>query len=202
MVAAYRGHGFRQCPKRNSASSTTSGGKGSKKGTFWVEGLTPSPLIFWLEGKGPCSSVCMVSNGEDELVESTAGYGVLDLGATETVASLEALHQLMELRQQLHREPEPVRVIPAGKRPFRFGNGHVQHSESYVLIPQKVGPHEVLLGIFTLDAEKVPILLGMKTLEKLGAIIDVKGRWLVLSAVDPGLKVPLRKSKAGHLLLD
>ena len=97
---------------------------------------------------------------------------------------------------------ERVRVVPAGKRPFRFGNGCVQYSESFVMIPQKVGTHEVLLGIFTLDAEKVPILLGMKTLEKLGAIIDVRGRWLVLSAVDGGLKIPLRKSRAGHLLVD
>ena len=184
FICGDRGHGFRNCPKRNSASPGTTGGKGSHKGAFWIESLTPSSLIF------------MAQN--DELVDSTEGFGVLDLGATETVASLEALHQLMALRGGGER----VRVVPAGKRPFRFGNGCVQYSESFVMIPQKVGTHEVLLGIFTLDAEKVPILLGMKTLEKLGAIIDVRGRWLVLSAVDGGLKIPLRKSRAGHLLVD
>ena len=183
FICGDRGHGFRNCPKRNSASPGASG-KGSHKGAFWIESLTPSSLIF------------MAKN--EELVGSTEGYGVLDLGATETVASLEALHQLMALRGGR----EQVRVVPAGKRPFRFGNGGVQFSESFVMIPQKVGAHEVLLGIFTLDAEKVPILLGMKTLEKLGAIIDVRGRWLVLSAVNGSLKIPLRKSRAGHLLVD
>eukprot|EP00435_Cladocopium_sp_Y103_P011911 s1821_g3.t1 len=51
-------------------------------------------------------------------------------------------------------------------------------------------------------AEKVPILVGMRTLTRLGAIIDVPGGWLVLTQVDPTVKVPLQKSAAGHLLVD
>ena len=42
----------------------------------------------------------------------------------------------------------------------------------------------------------------MKTLEKMGAVIDVCGRWLVLSHISPDVKIPLAKSKAGHLLVN
>ena len=71
-----------------------------------------------------------------------------------------------------------------------------------VLVPQKLGENSVMLGMFTLDAEKVPILIGMRTLDRLGAVIDVSGCWMVLSNVAPDLKIPLGKSKAGHLLVD
>ena len=46
-----------------------------------------------------------------------------------------------------------------------------------MLVPQKLGD---LVGLYTIDAEQVPILLGMKTLVKFGAVIDVSGRWMVL----------------------
>eukprot|EP00435_Cladocopium_sp_Y103_P053337 s3561_g17.t1 len=75
--------------------------KGGKKGAFWVESLTSSPLAF----------VGMVNLIEDT-VHDTAGYGVLDLGATETVGSLEALEALMALRSQIHGVQEPVEVYP------------------------------------------------------------------------------------------
>ena len=45
---------------------------------------------------------------------------------------------------------------------------------------------------------QIPILIGVKTLTKLGAILDVVGQWMVLSRVCLGLKVPLRR----HLLVD
>ena len=92
--------------------------------------------------------------------------------------------------------------MPEAKKMFRFGNGQVKQSESYLLLPQHVGAKKVLLGIYTLMAEKVPILIGMRTLTKLGAIVDVTGGWLVLTNVDAKIKIPLQKSAAGHLLVD
>ena len=74
-------------------------GKGSKKGTYWVEALTGSPLAF----------VGMVMD-ENEVSHNTDGYGVLDLGATETVGSLGALEALMEIRSSVHGIQEPVEV--------------------------------------------------------------------------------------------
>ena len=184
-------HGFRHCPKRGLRQPSF---KGSKKGAFWVESLTSSPLAF----------IGMALGMEENVILDTKGYGVLDLGATETVGSLEALEDLMHLRSELHGIEEPVEVFSddAARKPFRFGNGGVQYSSSYVMVPQRLGDQCVMLGLYTIDAEKVPILLGMKTLRKLGAIIDVYGQWMVLAHISPKMKIPLARSKAGHLLLD
>ena len=65
FICGDKGHGFRQCPKRSNPS-TSSFGKGAKKGTYWVESLTGSPLAF----------VGMVM--KEEVIYDTTGYGVLD----------------------------------------------------------------------------------------------------------------------------
>ena len=69
FVCGDRGHGFRNCPKRSSTSTSSTFGKGTKKGTFWVESMTSSPLAF----------IGMVLR-EEEVLYNTEGYGVLDLG--------------------------------------------------------------------------------------------------------------------------
>ena len=50
----------------------------------------------------------------------------LDSGATDSIASLEALQQIMNLRAQKFGE-EPVTMHPPQKA-FRFGNGKVQEA--------------------------------------------------------------------------
>lgn len=191
FICGDKGHGFRDCPKR--AGQQPPPAKGHRKGTYWVESMTPTSL----------SSVFMLQPEDEKEIKNTDGWGVLDIGATETVASLEALERLLELRRQFH-EPaaDELRVVPHGRKPFRFGNGEVQHSESFVLLKQQVGERKVYLGLYTLMVSRVPILVGMKTLVKLGAVIDVKGQWMVLSAISPDLKIPLKRSVSGHLLVD
>ena len=160
-----------------------------------VEALTPNPL----------SMVFMVTSKQElELLsQDTAGCGVFDLGATETVGSLEALESLSRLRSGKGCLDLEFQVFsgPSAAKPFRFGNGGIQMSESYVLVPQRLGDELVMLRIYTIDASRVPILVGVKTLEKLGAIIDVEGRCMVLANVSPSLKIQLGKSSAGHLLV-
>ena len=188
---APHGHGWRQCPKRSSQSTGNFQGKGAKKGTYWIESLTPSSL----------STVFMVT--ENEIIYDTAGYGVLDIGATETVTSLESLEKLLHLRRERgNDDPGALRVVANGRKPFRFGNGEVQTSESFILLRQHLGKRSIYLGMYTLNVEKVPILVGVKTLTKLGAIIDVKGQCMVLTSVDENTKIPLKKSSSGHLLVD
>ena len=67
---------------------------------------------------------------------------------------------------------ETVRVFPEARRQFRFGNGQKKSAVSYVELPQAVNHREVYLGVFTLDVPSVPILLSIKTLKRLGAVID------------------------------
>ena len=71
------------------------------------------------------------------VVRETAGFGVLDIGATETVGSLEAFEKLCQLRGPHHAKE--MKVIPHGQKSFRFGNNQVQRSESYIRVPQQVG---------------------------------------------------------------
>ena len=118
---------------------------------------------------------------DNAIVTNMDGYGVLDLGATETVGSLESIERVVVKRHEMTGQWDTIKVLPDGKKPFRFGNGSVQESESFILLPQQVGSRRILLGIYTLMAERVPILIGVKTLTKLGAIIDVQGGWLILT---------------------
>ena len=193
FICGDRGHGWRNCPKRSNQSTGNFQGKGAKKGTYWIESLTPSSL----------SSVFMVAEEESEIIYDTAGYGVLDIGATETVTSLESLEKLLHLRgARGDGDPGALRVVANGRKPFRFGNGEVLTSESFVLLRQQLGERSIHLGMYTLNVEKVPILVGVKTLTKLGAIIDVKGRCMVLTSVSEDAKIPLRQSSSGHLLVD
>eukprot|EP00913_Durusdinium_trenchii_P000521 g477.t1 len=64
--------------------------------------------------------------------------------------------------------------------------GSLEALEALMEIRSSVhGIQEPVEVFTTIDAEKVPILIGVKTLEKMGALIDVCGRWLVLSAISP-----------------
>lgn len=59
---------------------------------------------------------------------------------------------------------------------LRSGNGSMQSSESYCT----VGTQEIDLGVFTLDARGVPLLMGVRTLERLGAILDIQQSVMVM----------------------
>ena len=58
------------------------------------------------------------------------------------------------------------------------------------------------LGVFSLEAPGVPILLSVKTLRRLGALIDVARRCIVFQSVDENVAVRLEETSSGHLLID
>ena len=134
------------------------------------------------------------------LASEYPGHAVLDSGATDTLASLEALHDLMSLRQQVYGAEE-VTVLE-GKKRFRFGNGETQSSTSYVEVPQVVNGQGIRLGIHAIDAPGVPILLSVKTLKKLEAVIDFKRCCMVMKAFSTTRWIPLKQGANDHLLLD
>ena len=92
--------------------------------------------------------------GDDGIMlatEETHGWrthGVIDCGATETVASLQAIEELMARRRELRDgQEEPIRVFSDVRKQFRFGNGQD------IEIPQQINGCTFYLGIFTLDTE-------------------------------------------------
>ncbi|CAE7547481.1 RE1 [Symbiodinium sp. CCMP2592] len=129
------------------------------------------------------------------------GFAVIDSGATETVGSLEAIEAVVSMRKRRYGL-ENVRVYPEAKRSFRFGNAQQETATSFVEVPQTLGGRSISLGVFALDVPRIPILLSIRTLKKLGAEINFQRRTIVFKAIDPGVTIALQESASGHLLLD
>ena len=53
-----------------------------------------------------------------------------------------------------------------------------------------------------MDVAGVPLLLGITTLRRLEAVLDVDRCMAVFVAVDAGLAIDLKRSRSGHLLID
>ena len=157
--------------------------------------------------------VLMVENGsldEEEIVaawnvqpDDERCHAVIDCGATETVASLNALTAVMQKRSEKFG-PEEVKVDPNVQKVFRFGNGKTLQSCSYVEIPQTIGGQKTWLGVHTLDTDDhyVPLLLGMRTLERLQASVDFGSKTATFSSVSPHPVRLQQCARSGHLIVD
>ena len=195
FICGSKDHDFRSCPKRQA--------KGSSKGHVHFA----SEVIYYHREEEEIFPVT-AENEEmpiysQEASEDLTGFAVLDSGATETVASLPALEALMRARQMSAGDEgrSPFRVIDCPPKKFKFGNGECSQSSSYLLLPQQIGEHQVEMGVYTLDVEGVPILIGIKTMMRLHAVVDFAHCYAVFAAVGAGLVVPLRRSRTGHLLV-
>ncbi len=210
FVCGDSGHDWRNCPKRGTSSS--SGGPSKAKHINFVEEVFMVNEAERHTGgnEESCSSDAISPADIQRLILAAAGgphdphrlgYAVIDTGATETVGSLEAIEYIMNSRSS--RFPnEKVGVDVSRRKRFRFGNAEERQAESFLVLPQTVGGLKTSLGVYTLDVPGVPVLLGIKTMEKLGAIVNVASRTLEFQSVFPGLKIPLVKAQNGHLLLD
>ena len=65
---------------------------------------------------------------------------------------------------------------------------------SHVLLPQDLGDVRVDLGVYALDVQKVPVLIGIRTLRSLRAVIDFDQDTAVFAALDPAGR-PVRLSR-------
>ncbi|CAE7325309.1 RE1 [Symbiodinium microadriaticum] len=194
FICGAKDHDFRSCPRRSQK-----GGKGKASTVHYAEAS-----VF---------TVTTDPNDDDEMIPTfmsqgvvegpeLEGYAVLDTGATETVGSLPAIEQLMKLRHRHLGYAEDFHVVDKAPKRFKFGNGETAFSASYLLLPQQLGDHEVHLGIYTLDVTGVPVLVGIKTLHRLGAVLDLAKFVVVFTSVDIARAIQLQRSPSGHALLD
>lgn len=65
-----------------------------------------------------------------------------------------------------------------------------------------VGENYASLGVYAMDVPDIPVLIGIKTRERLGAVIDVSSRTIEFRWMFPGVKIRLQRGGNGHLLLD
>ncbi|CAK9061025.1 Retrovirus-related Pol polyprotein from transposon RE1 (Retro element 1) (AtRE1) [Includes: Protease RE1 [Durusdinium trenchii] len=195
-------------PNSSLATSTVALYAGGAKGAPSGQKPAPARSLY-------AAAVFMVSSEQaDEIADVTfptgdvlatlaaqfPGHAVLDSGATESIASLEAMHEVMELRASIHG-PEHF-VVHAQQKRFRFGNGSIQHAVSFVELPQIVAGKHVKLGVHALDAPGIPLLLSVKTLTTLRAVIDFDEGLICFKEVDPSVWIKLKRASNGHLLLD
>ncbi|CAE7470265.1 unnamed protein product [Symbiodinium sp. CCMP2592] len=175
--------------------------------------VTSAPLVLAVQEGGPdqtsSTTPSPVMDVPDMILVQKAasgsnldGFAVLDSGATETVGSLPALESLMLARFESTHQIEEISVTNVPPKRFKFGNGSQDMSSSHVLLPVTLGARKVPMGIYTLDVEGVPLLIGIKTLRRLRSVIDCHRDVLVMGAVDPHRGIQLKRSVTGHLLLD
>jgi hypothetical protein len=95
----------------------------------------------------------------------TAGFMVIDSGATQSIGSVLALEALAEKLGNTKFE-----INTAAKTNFRFGNGSVGTSSSEVLLTHQAGGKAVKIRMAALEtAAYVPLLASVAFLEGLGA---------------------------------
>ena len=182
-----------------------------KDNQTWTSHLTSPPACSGIPPStalvitGVASYEAEAEGGDESTAWATLsaeypGHAILDSGATDSIGSLEALQQLMDIRFAKFGHKD-VHVYEQNKK-FRFGNGQTQRAESFVEIPQFVGGKPVHLGIHTLDAPGVPLLISIQTLTKLEAVVDFGHDVMRLHGVDEESWIPLVRGRNGHLLLD
>jgi hypothetical protein len=106
----------------------------------------------------------------------------------------------MKLRQ-MHFGQEDL-VAHAKQKRFKFGNGETKMAESFIELPQTLAGQSIRLGVHTLDAPGVPLLISVKTLTRLRAIVDFEDATICFKQMSTERWLPLKRARNGHLLLD
>ena len=184
FVCGKQGHGYMTCPYRNKSQGSGTQGKFGHA-NFVDEVYTVSGVDVPTSSTDHAELPQLPAVADMQRLILTAadpsmvghperlGYGVLDTGATETVGSLEAIEFISQQRLK-HFGPEEIGVDPKRRKRFKFGNAEEKYAESFVLLPQTVNGNKTTLGVYTLDVPGVPILFGVKTMWRLGAVINVR----------------------------
>ena len=208
FICGSKEHDFRSCPKRQSSSSTSHRSSNLVQSIYMVESVEDDGA------EEPWPSFVVLSDSEEgetkeseepgaalaTLAQEFPGHAIIDSGATDSIGSLEALEQIMNIRTRRYGQEE-IRVHERQKK-FRFGNGESKKAASYVEIPQQVNGQTINLGIHALDAPGVPLLISVKTLSKMQAVVDFGKSRMCLCSVSPTCWIPLKKVANGHLLID
>ena len=206
FICGNKDHDWRSCPKRGTSSSSSGTRQGSvnfvesQHEIFMVQDAEEQPV----ERQVSASDVqrLVLAAAESPAMDADKlRYAVLDTGATETVGSLDAVEFVMSKRHLMFGQ-ERVVVDPARQKKFKFGNAQERVSEGYLQLPQTCSGKSFSLGLYTLDVPGVPILIGVRTMRRLGAVIDVDRSELIISKVFPGITIPLIRGRNGHMLLD
>ena len=133
--------------------------------------------------------------------EAIARMGVIDGGATKTLASVQALEALMRKNQDL-RGDTGIQEVDTEVRPvFSFGNSSSNRCLSTAHMSISAGGKPGIMKIHTIDAGHGPLLISIEALRSLKAIIDFSTDQAVFRNISDKHVVQLQRSATGHQLL-
>eukprot|EP00435_Cladocopium_sp_Y103_P064584 s563_g26.t1 len=196
FICGSKEHDFRSCPKRQNSGnphmSRTSSTNYYSRTIFMV-----MPEVDDAES---LETIPITAEALAVMSQEFPGHAVIDSGATESIASFEALEEIMNMRFQ--RFGQEDLVVHSKQKRFKFGNGETKMAESFIELPQTLGGQSVRLGVHTLDAPGVPLLISVKTLTRLRAVVDFEDATICFKPMSSGRWIPLKRARNGHLLLD
>eukprot|EP00435_Cladocopium_sp_Y103_P028669 s2868_g7.t1 len=184
-------HKVAQCPDRQAPS----------KGEAMQAATEDAPFVCFSQEEG---ANAMALSTDDLMSTSEAtklGYGIIDGGATKTLASVAALESLMQQKEEKHHDGRILSVNTEDQPVFGFGNSTKDRCISTTTVGIKANDKNGHLTIHALDKGDGPILLSIVTLRALGAIIDFQNDMMVLRHLDATEVIPLTRSSSGHQMV-
>ena len=132
-------------------------------------------------------------------VETPWHLALIDSGASETVASAEAIEALVaHLAKAMGRAPE-VKVDPKRNQKFRVANGQVIQARSLVSVETPIGGLQIHCIVTEVPT---PLLLSVSALRKLKSAIDFERGVMAVTIHGVSKEIKLKQGDRGHLYLD
>ena len=127
------------------------------------------------------------------------GMGIIDSGATASLASVDAVEAIMEANAQVYGH-DRVEVKPDMRPTFRFGNGQKKECLSTIQLKVDLEDRPGKMELHVHDAPGQPALISIKALKNLGAVLDFGTGQCILTKVNRKAVIQLEEASNGHLL--
>ena len=185
-------HRTSACPDRQAPSGTAPQAHQSDEA---------APFICYSDTKDEA----MAYYGDGQLrstAEAVASdMGVIDGGATRTLASVYALEKLANINEAKYGNNGIIGIDTSEKPTFGFGNSSKDTCVSTAQVNVWADERPGVLKVHALERGTGPLLLSVATLRSLGAIIDFEADVAVFRRLNDKKLVTLERSATGHQLI-
>ena len=193
-------HKIAQCPEKPQGST--------QPRSSMVTVQEEAPFVFLTENLDQQSLVVDGSSdppkqGDEEVWLTTAdvvrqGKAVIDGGATQSIGSVHALSQILELNEKKRGSDGLANLDMTDRPSFGFGNSSRDRCASTASLSVPMAGKESVLKVHALDCGEAPVLLSVHSLRKLGAIIDFEADLAVFRNISDRHIIRLERTTAGH----
>ena len=162
-----------------------------------------APFICYTEETSEGGDSALVAQGgalsTQEAVQR--GMGILDGGATRSLASVRALEAIQEINRRKHGKDKIAQVNLQERPEFGFGNSSTDRCCSTVDLEVSAAGSPGMLRIHALNKGQGPVLLSIDCLRRLGAVLDFEKDLVCFRKLSCNKVVRLERSQTGHQLL-